>query len=73
MSGFWCYTKTESRGTKWNTNGEKKQRSLSSEANAEHPQVPGQSYIVIDGKGDPNQRQDFSEHVGAFICLSLCD
>ncbi len=25
-------------------------------------EVPGQSYIVIDGKGDPNQ-EDFSERV----------
>ena len=32
-------------------------------------QVPGQSYIVIDGKGDPNQ-EDFSERVGALYALA---
>lgn len=32
-------------------------------------QVPGQSYIVIDGKGDPNQ-EDFSERVGALYTLA---
>jgi len=32
-------------------------------------QIPGQSYIVIDGKGDPNQ-EDFSERVGALYALA---
>ena len=32
-------------------------------------QVPGQSYIVIDGKGDPNQ-EDFSERVRALYALA---
>ena len=32
-------------------------------------QVPGQSYIVIDGKGDPN-KEDFSERVGALYALA---
>ena len=32
-------------------------------------QVPSQSYIVIDGKGDPNQ-EDFSERVGALFALA---
>ena len=32
-------------------------------------QVPGQSYIVIDGKGDPNQ-EDFSERVGVLYALA---
>ena len=32
-------------------------------------EVPGQSYIVIDGKGDPNQ-EDFSERVGILYALA---
>ncbi len=32
-------------------------------------QVPSQSYIVIDGKGDPNQ-EDFSARVGALYALA---
>ena len=32
-------------------------------------QVPSQSYIVIDGKGDPNQ-EDFSARVGALYTLA---
>ena len=32
-------------------------------------EVPGQSYIVIDGKGDPNQ-EDFSELVGILYALA---
>ena len=32
-------------------------------------EVTGQSYIVIDGKGDPNQ-EDFSERVGALYALA---
>ena len=32
-------------------------------------QIPGQTYIVIDGKGDPNQ-EDFSERVGVLYALA---
>ena len=67
MSGFWCYTRDRKERNPNEIRMEKKKQKIfiKWKLGPSILQVPGQSYIVIDGK-DPNQ-EDFSEHVGPYM------